>query len=202
MPSVEKLPASIASIAAQNAGTVGVSHDFYTHMRLLLPKIESILGALARQSVVISDPDVIRNACFGIIRFLNESPRPNPTFASVQWTVLSGGDLSIFNLDNHVTLILHRVVRLVELLELHFILSVWTRSAEMEHTLAGWIIRQLEQNPVIPEEYFAPYGTVSECNLKIRASDEDSRQTWKTITDAPLRLSFAYVATVSPKRSD
>jgi hypothetical protein len=57
MPSPDELPASISTISRQNATTVGVSHDFDTHMQALLPKIESILGTLAIQSVVTSDPD-------------------------------------------------------------------------------------------------------------------------------------------------
>ena len=198
MPDAERMPASIASIASQNAVVVGVSHDFHTHMQSLLPKIESILGALARQRVAISDPDVIYSACEGIIGFLRESPKPR-NIDRFDWKVLGGHEFSKTELYYGVTLLLHRVVRLAELLELHFILSLWAQDASMEHRLAGWIIRQLEQTPVIPREAIAPYAMASEWDLKVRASDEDARQIWKMITDRPLRLSLAYVATVSPR---
>ena len=36
--------------------------------------------------------------------------------------------------------------------------------------------------------------------LKIRSSDEDARTVWKMITDQPLQLSLAYIATISPAR--
>ena len=93
-----------------------------------------------------------------------------------------------------VTLYLHRVRRLVELLELHFILSFWSTFPGTEQGRAGWVMFQLDQSPIVPDEFFRP-----EYTLKIRWSDEDPRQVWKLITDESLRLSLAYVATVSPK---
>jgi len=194
MPDAEKLPASIASIASQNAVTVGVSHDFHTHMQSLLPKVESILGALAIQSAAVSDPDVVSHACEGIIYFLRHSSSQSQ-LAGFRWKVVNNAEPVS---PSCVTLRLHRVVRLAELLELHFILSIFGPDASTEHMLAGRIIRELEQNPVIPKEAIAP-GAMVECDLKVRASDEDARQIWKMITDRPLRLSLAYVATVSPR---
>jgi hypothetical protein len=105
-----------------------------------------------------------------------------------------------FMQTNEVTLFLHRIARLAELLELHFILSFWSVHASAEHVLAGWVMSQLEQTPVLPEEHFALRAMETEFELKIRRSDEDTRQIWKMITGAPLRLSLAYVATVSPKK--
>ena len=70
MPGPDELPESIASIAMQNAITVGVLHDFNSHMQLLLPKIESILGAMAGESTTTADPQIVRLACGGIVQFL------------------------------------------------------------------------------------------------------------------------------------
>lgn len=202
MPGPDELPASISAIARQNAVTVGVSHDFDTHMQALLPKVESILGALAIQSVVTTNPWVIDRACEGIIRYLQQSFRQSEIlhiFPMAAWKV--AGTSYFFRPDNlGVTLFLHRVARLAELLELHFILSFWSEDAGSEHLLAGWVMRQLERTPLIPDEFFATREIALECDLKIRRGDEDPRQIWKMITDAPLRLSLAYVATVSPKR--
>jgi len=203
MPDVEELPASISTIASQNAVTVGVLHDFNTHMQSLLPKVESILGALAAESVATSDPYVVQRACHGIIRYLHEKFSQSAPFgASAQWKVISTDDLSNIVEPVSVTLFLHRVVRLAELVELHFMLSFWAQNASDEHVLAGWVISQLEQTPTIPDEFFASDAMTTECDLKIRRSDEDARQVWKMITDNPLRLSLTYVATVSPKRRD
>jgi hypothetical protein len=201
MPDVEELPASISTIAAQNAVTVGVLHDFNTHMQALLPKIESILRALAATSVAHSDPYLIDRACNGIVSYLSYKAIESIQFAqALQWSVIGTNEFGY--LQNSVTLFLHRVARLAELIELHFILSFWARTPSEEHVLAGWVIFQLEQTPIIPNEFFSPDAMTTEYDLKIRWSDEDARQVWKMITDKPLRLSLTYVATVSPKRRE
>jgi hypothetical protein len=94
---------------------------------------------------------------------------------------------------------MHRIVRLDQLLELHFILSFWGIAAAAEHKLSGWVLRHLERKPVIPGAFFDPGPDTVACRLKVRPSDEDPRQIWQMITDEPLRLSLAYVATISPK---
>jgi hypothetical protein len=201
MPDAEALPASISTIASQNAVNVGVLHDFNTHMQSLLPKIEAILGVLARESVVTSDPFVIDRACQGIISYLKDKYQTQPS-TYFQWKVIGTIDFSNMEQDSgstSVTLFLHRIARLAELVELHFILSFWAPRAADEHLLAGWVISQFEQTPVIPDEFFAPSEMKNEVDLKIRRSDEDARQVWKMITDRPLRLSLTYVATLSPK---
>ena len=101
-----------------------------------------------------------------------------------------------------MTLFLHRVARLAELLELHFILSFWAKNPRDEQALAGWVLRQIEQSPFIPSEFLERGELAAACDLKIRRSDEDPRQIWKMITSDPLRLSLAYIATVSPKARD
>ena len=202
MPDPDELPASISTIASQNAVTVGVSHDFHTHMQSLLPNIETILARLAIQSVVTADPEVIHRACQGIVTYMEEMYSRNGVKEwNVQWEVVGAGDF-VKNQEIHVTLFLHRVVRLGELLELHFILSFWGYFAISDHRLAGWVIRLLELTPVIPDEFFDPGPEAVKCELKIRRSDEDSRQIWQMITDEPLRLSLSYVATVSPQTLD
>jgi hypothetical protein len=202
MPDVEELPTSISAIASQNAVTVGVSLDFHSHMQVLLPKIESILGALAATSIGHSDSHLIQRACNGIRGYLEEAymSDPDPERFYCEWKVISadsfggpppGGDTT--------TLYVHRVGRLAELIELHFILSFWARNPAMEQLLAGWVMFHLEQSPVVPDEFFGHGVMGHKCTLRIRWSDEDPRRVWKMITDMPLRLSLAYVATVSPK---
>jgi hypothetical protein len=105
-----------------------------------------------------------------------------------------------------VTLYLHRIVVLGELLELHFILSFWSSFPHHEHLLSGWVLHELQRTPVIPDSITMnislPSGGFTTVALgrkvKIRRSDEDARQIWRMITDQPLRLSLAYIATVSP----
>jgi len=202
MPNPEELPASLASIARQNAVTVGVLHDFHAHMQMLLPKIEAILGALAKENVVTSDPEVVNVACDALIRFLHERFLEDQPGNSdpVEWRIIGPEELSRPP-ETGVTLYLHRIARLAELLELHFILSFWSRHPNQGYRLAGWTLRHFERNPVVPAEFLLYYSTSSDAiyELKVRRSDEDSRQIWKMMTDQPLRLSLAYVATISPK---
>ena len=201
MPNVDQLPTSISTIAYQNSATVGVLLDFHSHMQLLLPKIESILGALAATGIRHSDPALIRHASYGIIDYLrakaDESASdilPGP----IEWKVIGVRDFRAPS-EQAVTLYLHRVGRLAELIELHFILSFWARDPSMEQALAGWVMFQLERCPIVPDEFFFTDTMANENILKVRWSDEDPRHVWKIITDMSLRLSLAYVATVSPK---
>jgi hypothetical protein len=198
MPNPDQLPESIAVIARQNAPTVGILNDFDTHMRALMPKIEAILGSLASDSVATSNPEILNRASEGITSFLRDS-FDSPTLPPPEWLVFGTSDFyPNYSGNLRVGLYLHRVVRWPESLELHFTLSMWATNVANEHSLAGWIIRQLEKYPIIPDKYFSDIEQ-SGLQLKIRRSDEDPRVIWKMITDEPLRLSLAYVATISPK---
>ncbi|MCB1233524.1 MAG: DUF4255 domain-containing protein [Verrucomicrobiae bacterium] len=206
MPNADELPPSIATIAVQNAVPVGVLHDFHTHMQMLLPQIETILGALAKRSAIHTNVDIIYRACQAIMRFLSDSAYQSQQgfLDHVVWQV-SGASTFMSTARLHdiaVTLFLHRVTRLANFIELHFIISFWADGAEMEHALAGWVIRQLEETPLITDGPFSFTEETDRYQLKVRWSDEDARSVWKIVTDEPLRLSLAYVATISPIRHD
>src|SRR5262249_781177 len=135
-----------------------------------------------------------------IIHFLSEESRQSSSFPQglfPQWTVSGTDDFR--NLSRlSVSLYLHRIVRLADLLELHFILSFWAYAQE-EGRLAGWVLQLFERHPLIPDRSFDSYFEAHNYQLKIRRSDEDPRAIWKLISDDPLRLSLAYVATITPK---
>jgi hypothetical protein len=198
MPDPEDLPAPIGPLAFQNAVTVGVSNDFDTHMQSLLPTIESILGEMARHSTATADPDVIFNACFGINAFLEQQYASEEATVgwNVNWKVVGTTDFEQRSVT--VTLFMHRAQRLGDVLDLHFLVSFWGHAAINEHRLAGWVMHQFERMPVVPQEFLVHGRQAVNYDLKIRRSDEDPRRIWQMITDEPLRLSLAYVATVSP----
>jgi hypothetical protein len=187
MPDAEKLPRSIAAIALQNAVTVGVLHDFDTHMRALLPKIESILGALAPTSVGHSDPRLIERACRGIVGYLRTGAQAgDEDVRSVRWEVV--GTQSFGSSTNAVTLFLHRVVCLADVVELHVLFSFWAGTPSLEQALAGWLMSRIERGPVVPSTFLEegmPPGIPAppRFRLKLRPSDEDARQVWKAITN-------------------
>lgn len=198
MPDPTQLPASMQSLAFQNAVTVGVSHDFHTHMQALLPMIESILGRLAGPSRVMADPDVIHRACESVIQFLKTAyARDRADELNVVWEVVGPRDFAQTG-QVAVTLFLHRVVRLEALLELHFVLSFWGFFAVSDHRLAGWVIHQLERRPLIPLISTGAGEAEFTGELKIRPSHEDPRQIWTLITKEPLRLSLGYIGTINP----
>lgn len=208
MPPAESLPPSIASLANQNALPVGVLMDFDTHMRSILPKIESIIGRLTAETRTTENPEMIRLTCEGIISFLRErffkASVSNDFYA--EWKIFGTASFSTVQQQTFVTLYLHRIVALGELLELHFILSFWSTFPHHEHLLSGWVLYELQRTPLIPDSFIVEVpgasGGVTPVplgrNVKIRRSDEDARQIWRMITDQPLRLSLAYIATISP----
>lgn len=200
MPDRDTLPDAIADIAAQNAVTVGVLHNFHSHMQSLLPKIESILGAMSAESEVTANPQIVQLACRGIVDYLIEKAghSSNQSVQMVDWRTIGTNDFGNMT-GNHGTLFLHRITRLAELLELHFILSFWGHASDIEYVLAGWAMSELERTPVIPENHFGMYLENSALELKLRRSDEDARQIWKMVTDRSLRLSLSYVATIAPR---
>jgi TIR domain-containing protein/uncharacterized protein DUF4255 len=194
MPDADELPKSIATLAAQNAATLGVSFDFNSHMLMLLTRIEAILGVLAKTSVVASDPFVIQRASQAVVRFLQEESTKQQLF--VQWNLAGSNDFS-GGYQNGATVYLHRVARLAEVVDLHLLVSFWTNASDQQ-ALTGFVMRLFEESPVIPDSLLSDTGA-ADFYVKLRWSDEDPRQVWKMITDERLRLSLACVATLAPK---
>ena len=192
MPAPEQLPESLAPIATQNAAVVGVLHDFDTHMRALMPRIDSMLGGAASGSVVTREPRVLQAVCQGIAFFLRQSVDPG-TENFIRWSVYGTID---FNraAQGEVSLYLHRISQLGDTLELHLLMSFWTESADSAHLMAGLAMQRIEQEPVIPPGFIRAGVPLQ---VKLRRSDEDPRQVWKMVTDRSLQLSLAYIATVS-----
>lgn len=203
MPNHEELPKSISAVAFQNAVTVGVAHDFHTHMRSLIIDLDSILAGEKIAYGLINN-DLIYSSCYSVTRFLEDQFEATLLKESKSyWSYLKflvigtdpfgwGGD------EDAVMLSLHRVRRIAELLELHFILAFKVRDVDRQYSLLGWVIRQFERTPAIGSEYFEPIlpDAPPKLALKIRPSDEDPRQIWKMITDNPLLLSLAYIGTI------
>ncbi len=202
MPGPEELPQSMAGISLQNAITVGVLHDFNAHMQLLLPKIESILGAMAAASATTADPQIVRVACNGIVDFLIDRVdlSDDGFLRTFTWHALGTDEFQRMT-PNAGTFYLHRVTRLAELLELHFIISCWGHASDVEYLMAGWVTSELERTPVIAAKYFSDRLPGAALELKIRRSDEDARKVWQMVTDQPLRLSLSYIATIAPVAS-
>ncbi len=87
-------------------------------------------------------------------------------------------------------------------LELHFLLTVWAKDASLQYALAGWIMRVLEDTPVLPAgvlnsalpNVFHPDETVEIGLADLRT--EDLFRIWDVLGLNVYQLSIPYMARV------
>lgn len=87
-------------------------------------------------------------------------------------------------------------------LDLHLLLTVWGKEASLQHTIAGWMMRVLEDQPIFPAALlnavapgvFRPDETV-ELSLT-ELTNEDLLRIWDTLVQNVYQLSVPYVARV------
>jgi hypothetical protein len=87
-------------------------------------------------------------------------------------------------------------------LELHMLLTVWGREASLQHTVAGWMMRVLEDHPIFPAGLlnavtpgvFRPDETVELTLTEL--TNEDLLRIWDTLVQNVYQLSVPYVARV------
>ncbi len=86
-------------------------------------------------------------------------------------------------------------------LDLHFLLTAWGKEASLQHAIVGWMMRTLEDNPILPATFlnsvtpgvFQPDETVEVTLAEIRT--EDLFQMWEVLgPDGVYQLSIPYVA--------
>jgi len=83
--------------------------------------------------------------------------------------------------------------------DLHFIATAWARRASLQHEIAGWMMRVLEDNAVLSAELlngprpgvFAPEETLTLSHTDL--SVEDTFHIWETVIDHAYQLSVPYV---------
>jgi hypothetical protein len=87
-------------------------------------------------------------------------------------------------------------------LELHFMLTAWAKQATLQHEIAGWMMRTMEDNPIFypsllnsykPDVFF-PDETVSISLAQL--SVEDMFNIWAVMIRHVYQLSVPYVARV------
>lgn len=85
-------------------------------------------------------------------------------------------------------------------LDLHFLLTAWGAEASLQHTITGWMMRVLEDEPILPPgllnslepDIFHQDETV-EVNLD-DLKNEDLLSIWRDMVDCKYQLSIPYVA--------
>jgi hypothetical protein len=85
-------------------------------------------------------------------------------------------------------------------LDLHFLLTVWGSDATLQHTIAGWMMRVLEDTPILPAGLLnaaAPDAFNGDETVEVGLADlrtEDLFHLWETIVQNDYQLSVPYVA--------
>jgi hypothetical protein len=85
-------------------------------------------------------------------------------------------------------------------LDLHFLLTTWGKDASMQYAIAGWMMRVLEDHPVLPagelnrrvKDVFREDETVELVAGEI--ATEDLMRLWELIGPGSYQLSMPYVA--------
>lgn len=86
--------------------------------------------------------------------------------------------------------------------ELHFLVTLWSEDASLQNTLAGWVMRTLEDSPVLQTRYlnaavpgvFRDDETVELAEADL--STEDLFRIWDVLDIPGYQLSIPYVARV------
>jgi hypothetical protein len=85
-------------------------------------------------------------------------------------------------------------------LDLHYLLTVWARSALAEQTILAWAMRQLFLNPILNTSSLTPEANWQSNDvvqvIPAEISNEDIMRIWDAF-EPSYRLSFSYVARVA-----
>ena len=85
-------------------------------------------------------------------------------------------------------------------LDLHFILTAWAQDASLQHLIAGWMMRMIEDTPILPpgllnqrypDLFSADEGVVI---TPAELSMEELLRMWEVIVENVYQLSIPYVA--------
>jgi hypothetical protein len=160
----------------------------------------------------------VRSVSNSLIQFLSSSfPEDDLGLGSVAFRLLSSFDLSNpdFTLNSGLSLYLYRVSVNDHLrntrphpsdgrgtplhLNLHYLLSAWSDTAESEQVLLAWGMRHLHEHPILDASLLTPDGNWARDEVIHVApeelSNEDLLRLWETLAPT-YRLSYSYVARV------
>jgi hypothetical protein len=147
-----------------------------------------------------------------------EVPNPINPYPNYDFQLLSSGGLDEMEneADNVLSLYLYRIninehlrnvrqgaeipQRKVPLsLDLHYLMTVWSRSAADEQLMLAWAMRQLHSHPILDQSYLTEMADWDREEvvqlIPAELSHEDMMRIWDTLKP-PYRLSFGYVARV------
>ncbi len=159
--------------------------------------------------------------CEAVVSLLHSTYRPDDFNSELEFKVFTSNDFKSNTISNGASLFLYRIycngVRRhpagrigqdgkrhnTQLpLELHFLITVWGKEASLQNTLAGWIMRTLEDTPLLPSGIlniahpgvFEPKETVDVSLAELRT--EDMFRIWDVLGANAYQLSIPYAARV------
>jgi hypothetical protein len=154
-----------------------------------------------------------------VMALLRSNYQPEDFNNELEFRVFMARDFGSPSLQNGVSLFLYRVLpngtyrapagRLDEngrrfrnqlAVDMHFILTAWGGSASLQHTIAGWMMRVMEDSPLLPagllnsvlSDVFQPDEAVELTLADL--STEDLLHVWETLVQNTYQLSVPYVA--------
>jgi hypothetical protein len=154
-----------------------------------------------------------------VLALLRSNYQPEDFNNELDFRVFMARDFGSSGLQNGVSLFLYRVLpngsyrspagRLDEngrrfrpqlAVDMHFILTAWGGSASLQHTVAGWMMRIMEDTPLLPAgllnsvipDVFQPEEAVEVMLADL--SNEDLLHVWETLVQNTYQLSVPYVA--------
>lgn len=156
-----------------------------------------------------------------IVNLLRVSYSPEDFNNELEFRVFTSRDFGNNTLQNGASLFPYRIyangvsrtptgrigadgqpLRSVLPVELHFLITVWGKEASLQNTLAGWIMRVLEDTPSLPAgilnsvvpDCFRPDETLDIALAELRT--EDMFRIWDVIGLNVYQLSIPYVARI------
>jgi hypothetical protein len=163
----------------------------------------------------------IAGACEAIIRLLRANYNPADFGgAALDFQVYVSQDFNSGPMDEGVSLFLYRIYyngshrtpagrvvngrrqRTMLPLDLHFLLTAWGKKASLQHEIAGWAMRVLEDFPSVPAgllntykpDVFHPDETVEIAIADL--SVEEMFRIWEVMANHVYQLSIPYVARI------
>ncbi len=169
----------------------------------------------------MADHRAIAGVCEAVVGLLRTSCCPDDFNNELEFKLFTSKDFADNTIANGASLFMYRIFcngahripsgrigldgRQMDTklpLELHFLITIWAKDASLQYALAGWIMRVLEDTPVLPAgvlnsalpNVFHPDETVEIGLADLRT--EDLFRIWDVLGLNVYQLSIPYLARV------
>jgi hypothetical protein len=156
-----------------------------------------------------------------IVTLLRTAYRPSDFAVDLEFRTVTARDVATSQITAGVSFLLYRIIpngahrtppgrldphgprRQTQLpVDLHYLMTVWGAEASLQHAIAGWAMRMLEDTPLIPSALLnatAPGSFRAEEVVELglaELSNEDLLRIWEVLGTNTYQLSVPYLARV------